>query len=62
MSIWSVPALAGMLGVAWIEGLQSRHVGAVAKHLVCNDSETMRDGTRILPHDIMPILDFIFQF
>lgn len=38
------PLLAGTLGVAWIEGLQSRHVGAVAKHLVCNDSETMRDS------------------
>lgn len=38
------PLLAGTLGVAWIAGLQSRHVGAVAKHLVCNDSETMRDS------------------
>ena len=37
------PLLAGTLGVAWIEGVQSRHVGAVAKHLVCNDSETARD-------------------
>lgn len=38
------PLLAGTLGVAWIGGMQSRHVGAVAKHLVCNDSETMRDS------------------
>lgn len=38
------PLLAGTLGATWIEGLQSRHVGAVAKHLVCNDSETMRDS------------------
>jgi beta-glucosidase len=38
------PLLAGTLGAVWIEGLQSRHVGAVAKHLVCNDSETMRDS------------------
>ena len=38
------PLLAGTLGAAWIEGLQSHHVGAVAKHLVCNDSETMRDS------------------
>lgn len=38
------PLLAGTLGVAWIDGLQSRHVGAVAKHLVCNDTETGRDG------------------
>jgi len=37
------PLLAGTLGVAWIGGLQSRHVGSVAKHLVCNDSETQRD-------------------
>jgi beta-glucosidase len=38
------PLLAGTLGTAWIEGLQSRHVGAVAKHLVCNDTETGRDA------------------
>jgi len=37
------PLLVGLLGTAWIEGLQSRHVGSVAKHLVCNDSETLRD-------------------
>ncbi|MEH3035449.1 MAG: glycoside hydrolase family 3 C-terminal domain-containing protein [Sphingomonas adhaesiva] len=37
------PLLAGTLGVAWLGGLQSRRVGAVAKHLVCNDSETARD-------------------
>jgi beta-glucosidase len=38
------PLLAGTLGVAWINGLQSRHVGSVAKHLVCNDTETARDS------------------
>jgi beta-glucosidase len=37
------PLLTGTIGVAWIGGLQSRNVGAVAKHLVCNDSETERD-------------------
>lgn len=37
------PLLAGTLGAAWIDGVQSRRVGAVAKHLVCNDSETLRD-------------------
>lgn len=37
------PLLAGALGCAWIGGVQSRRVGAVAKHLVCNDSETQRD-------------------
>lgn len=36
------PWLVGLLGAAWIEGLQSRNVAAVAKHLVCNDSETDR--------------------
>jgi beta-glucosidase len=38
------PLLIGTLGVAWIKGLQSQGVGAVAKHLVCNDSETQRDS------------------
>lgn len=37
------PLLCGALGVAWIEGCQSVGTGAVAKHLVCNDSETARD-------------------
>lgn len=37
------PILAGLLGAAWIGGLQSTGTGAVAKHLVCNDSETERD-------------------
>lgn len=37
------PLLAGVLGSAWIGGLQSTGTGAVAKHLVCNDSETDRD-------------------
>ncbi|MEG3176694.1 glycoside hydrolase family 3 C-terminal domain-containing protein [Sphingomonas sp. RB3P16] len=37
------PVLAGVLGAAWIEGVQSTGTGAVAKHVVCNDSETDRD-------------------
>lgn len=37
------PYLTGVLGAAWIEGIQSQGVGACAKHLVCNDSETQRD-------------------
>jgi beta-glucosidase len=38
------PLLTGVLGAAWISGLQSTGTGAVAKHLVCNDSETLRDS------------------
>jgi len=38
------PLLAGMLGAAWATGLQSTGTAAVAKHLVCNDSETARDS------------------
>ena len=37
------PLLCGQLGAAWITGCQSTGTGAVAKHLVCNDSETARD-------------------
>lgn len=37
------PLLTGVLGAAWIDGLQSTGTGSVAKHLVCNDSETDRD-------------------
>ena len=37
------PWLTGILGAAWIGGLQSTGTGSVAKHLVCNDSETDRD-------------------
>jgi beta-glucosidase len=37
------PYLAGRLGAAWIMGLQGQGVASVAKHLVCNDSETDRD-------------------
>jgi beta-glucosidase len=38
------PLLCGVLGAAWIQGCQSVGTGAVAKHLVCNDSETARDS------------------
>jgi len=38
------PLLCGVLGASWIQGCQSVGTGAVAKHLVCNDSETARDS------------------
>ncbi|NML92319.1 beta-glucosidase [Novosphingobium olei] len=37
------PLLAGLCGAAWTRGIQSTGTGAVAKHFVCNDSETERD-------------------
>ncbi|CAN7237335.1 glycoside hydrolase family 3 C-terminal domain-containing protein [Pseudoduganella sp. LjRoot289] len=37
------PLLCGTLGAAWVQGCQSAGTGAIAKHLVCNDSETERD-------------------
>ncbi|MFD7292954.1 beta-glucosidase [Streptomyces sp. NPDC059897] len=36
------PQLAGVLGAAFVEGLQGQGVAAVPKHLVCNDTETAR--------------------
>jgi beta-glucosidase len=36
------PFLSGALAVAWLQGVQSRHVAAVVKHLAANDSETER--------------------
>lgn len=41
------PLLAGLLGGAWIEGLQSTGTMSVVKHLVCNDSETDRDNVDV---------------
>ena len=41
------PLLTGILGAAWIEGLQSTGTASVAKHLVCNDSETDRDSVDV---------------
>jgi beta-glucosidase len=38
------PFLAGSLGSAWATGVQTMGVGSVAKHLVCNDSETARNS------------------
>lgn len=38
------PYLTGVLGAAWIEGVQSRQVAACAKHLAGNDSETQRNA------------------
>lgn len=42
------PLLAGMLGAAWIGGVQSTGTAAIAKHLVCNDSETARDRVNVV--------------
>jgi len=41
------PLLAGVMGAAWAGGLQSTGTAAVAKHLVCNDSETARDRMNV---------------
>jgi len=41
------PFLTGVLGAEWIKGLQSTGTGSVAKHLVCNDSETARDSVDV---------------
>lgn len=41
------PLLAGLLGAAWIDGLQSTGTMSVVKHLVCNDSETDRDNVDV---------------
>jgi beta-glucosidase len=41
------PLLTSVLGAAWIKGLQSTGTGSVAKHLVCNDSETARDSVDV---------------
>ncbi|WP_217701737.1 glycoside hydrolase family 3 protein [Pseudooceanicola sp. HF7] len=41
------PFLTGTLGRAWAEGLQSRGVGAIPKHLTCNDSETDRNSVDV---------------
>lgn len=36
------PFLTGTLGAAWVDGVQSQGVGACAKHVVANDTETER--------------------
>lgn len=38
------PQLTAELGSQWIAGVQQRGVASVAKHVVCNDSETDRRG------------------
>lgn len=38
------PQLTAELGSQWIAGVQARGVASVAKHVVCNDSETDRRG------------------
>lgn len=42
------PVLAGLSGAAWARGVQSTGTAAVAKHLVCNDSETARDTMNVV--------------
>lgn len=41
------PLLIGKMGAAWVRGIQGTGTGAVPKHLVCNDSETERDGVNV---------------
>ncbi|PTT69069.1 beta-glucosidase [Arthrobacter sp. HMWF013] len=36
------PYLTGVLGAAWVEGVQSQGVGSCTKHVVANDTETER--------------------
>jgi beta-glucosidase len=36
------PFLTGLLGAAWVQGVQSQGVGSCAKHVVANDTETER--------------------
>ena len=36
------PYLTGVLGAAWVNGLQSQGVGSCTKHVVANDTETER--------------------
>ncbi|KQR01169.1 hypothetical protein ASF72_13135 [Arthrobacter sp. Leaf141] len=36
------PYLTGMLGAAWVRGVQSQGVGSCTKHVVANDTETER--------------------
>lgn len=41
------PLLISRVGGAWAEGVQSRGVASVIKHLVCNDSETDRRSMNV---------------
>ncbi|NKJ41286.1 glycoside hydrolase family 3 C-terminal domain-containing protein [Novosphingobium sp. SG720] len=45
------PLLTGLCGAAWVRGIQSTGTGAVAKHFVCNDSETQRDTMNAVVDD-----------
>jgi beta-glucosidase len=42
------PLLTGRIGAGWIAGLQATGTGSIAKHVVCNDSETDRDSVDII--------------
>jgi beta-glucosidase len=42
------PCLAGEIGVAWVDGLQSRGVGASLKHFACNNQESCRDRASVV--------------
>ncbi|MET3471638.1 beta-glucosidase [Novosphingobium sp. 1529] len=45
------PLLTGLCGAAWVRGIQSTGTAAVAKHFVCNDSETQRDTMNCVVDD-----------
>ncbi|MBZ0059512.1 MULTISPECIES: glycoside hydrolase family 3 protein [unclassified Leclercia] len=40
------------MGAAWIDGVQSRGVGCVVKHMVCNDSETDRRTMNVVVDEV----------
>ena len=42
------PYLAGELGAAWINGLQSKNVGASLKHFACNNREKLRKNYDVI--------------
>jgi beta-glucosidase len=42
------PLLTGVLGAAWMTGVQSTGTASIPKHLVCNDSETERNSMNVI--------------
>ena len=42
------PLLTGVLGAAFVEGMQSQGVASCPKHLVANDTETQRQLMSVL--------------